>query len=104
MLEREKHQAESAKFDSYFAPSAVVPYVEVVPHKVFKRDIGAHVKTYIGIVGVQPEDMFAIYTEPEFEGRGDLNIVYRDRPEYEEGRRRYRLVIRGEGDQLTVLS
>lgn len=91
ILEAEKREARSDDF----APNAVKPYIEVVPPKVWKADINAFVANYIGIVGVQPEDMFGIYTEYG-ENNGPLSIVYRDRPEYEDGRRRYRRGVLGE--------
>jgi hypothetical protein len=99
MLQFEKHEANSARFEVHFAPTAVQPYVEVVPYKSFKRDLNAFVKTYIGIVGVQPEDTFAIFTAPDQDGEGALSIVYRDRPEYHEGRRRYHQAVPGVGGE-----
>jgi hypothetical protein len=67
-----------------------------VPPKVWKKDLDAFVKSYIGILGLQPEDTFGIYTEPAWESIGPLSIVYRDRPEYEHRRRRYREIVLGE--------
>jgi hypothetical protein len=96
VLDAEKHGAAAAKFDDQFAAAAVVPYIEVVPAKLYKKDLNAFVKTYIGIVGLLPEDMFGIYTQPYGESAGPLSIVYRDRPEYSEGRRRYRRAVLGE--------
>ena len=96
MVELEKHEALATQFDYHFAPGAVLPFIEVVPHKVWKNDLNAFLKTYIGIVGLRPEDTFAIYTEPRTESIGPLSIVYRDRPEYGDGRRRYRRVVLGE--------
>lgn len=98
MLSLEKQEAHAIKFEAQFAANAVSPYVEVVPYKVFKKDINAFTKAYIQIVGLQPEDMFGIYTAPESEGRGDLSIVYRDRAEYDEGRRHYRRLMLGEAE------
>jgi len=95
MLEHEKHEARAEEFDAHFAPNAVRPYIEVVPYKVWKKDLDAFLKIYIGIVGLQPEDVFAIYTEPRDESIGPLSIIYRDRPEYGDGRRRYRRVVPG---------
>ncbi|HTI75661.1 MAG TPA: hypothetical protein VL634_11745 [Mycobacterium sp.] len=96
LLEVEKHDAQARKFDDQFAPAAIVPYIEVVPAKLYKKDLNAFVKTYIGIVGLQPEDTFGIFTEPWGESAGPLSIVYRDRPEYADGRRRYRRAVLGE--------
>jgi hypothetical protein len=95
MLEADKQQTRGEQYADYFAPAAIRPYIEVVPPKVWKKDLNAFVKTYIGIVGLQPEDTFGIYTEPWGENAGPLSIVYRDRPEYEHGRRRYREVVLG---------
>jgi hypothetical protein len=77
MLETEKQQARDTQHSDYFAPAADRPY-------------------YIGILGLQPEDTFGIYTEPWGENPGPLSIVYRDSPEYRAGRRRYRQVVLGE--------
>jgi hypothetical protein len=96
MLQAEQQQTRGEQYADYFAPAAIKPYIEVVPPKVWKKDLDAFVKTYIGIVGLQPEDTFAIYTEPAGESVGALSIVYRDRPEYEHRRRRYREAVLGE--------
>jgi hypothetical protein len=96
MLESEKEQARGEQYADYFAPAAIRPYIEVVPPKVWKNDLDAFVRTYIGIVGLQPEDTFGIYTEPSGESIGALSIVYRDRPEYQHRRTRYRQVLLGE--------
>jgi hypothetical protein len=89
MLESDKQQAHADDF----APNAVKPYIEVVPPKIYKANLNAFVANYIGIVGLQPEDVFAIYPAPDW---GPLSIVYRDRPEYQDGRRRYRRAVLGE--------
>jgi hypothetical protein len=96
MLESEKEQARGEQYADYFAPAAIRPYIEVVPPKVWKNDLDAFVRTYIAIVGLQPEDTFGIYTEPSGESIGALRIVYRDRPEYQHRRTRYRQVLLGE--------
>jgi hypothetical protein len=96
LLEAEKQQTRVERYSDYFAPAAIRPYIEVVPPKVWKEDLDAFVRTYIGIVGLQPEDTFGIYTEPAGESIGALSIVYRDRPEYEHRRRRYREAVLGQ--------
>ena len=50
------------------------------------------VKNYIRIVGLAPEDVFGMYGDQDGE-RSTLRFVYRDRPEYQEGRRRFRQVM-----------
>jgi hypothetical protein len=92
LLQAEKEQTHEGDF----APHAVQPYVEVVPAKVWRADLNAFVANYIGIVGLQPEDTFAIIPEPNRETPGTLTIMYRDRPEYADGRRQYRRVMLGE--------
>lgn len=47
---------------------------------------------YIRIVGLQPEDVFGMHGDQNGE-RSSLRIVYRDRPEYREGRRRFRAAL-----------
>ncbi|MEV3904895.1 hypothetical protein AB0K11_21440 [Mycobacterium sp. NPDC050551] len=92
LLEDEKRQAHHGDY----APGAVKPYVEVVPPKAWKADLDRFVADYIGIVGLQPEDVFAVYPEPNRETPGTLTIIYRDRPEYADGRRRHRRLLLGE--------
>jgi hypothetical protein len=96
MLETEKQQARDTQHSDYFAPAADRPYVEVVPHKIWKPDLNGFVKNSIGILGLQPEDTFGIYSEPWGEKPGPLSILYRDSPEYRAGRHRYRQVVLGE--------
>lgn len=96
MIEREKRDSRTAAFSQYFAPGAVHPYIEEVPYKVWRKDREAFVKTYIAILGLQPEDTFGIYISDEESAGCKLRFVYRDRPEYQQGRLRYRRAVLGE--------
>lgn len=95
MLEDEKQAATDSEYTQYFAPSAVGTYVDTVAPKNWKRcgsGLDAMVKNYIRIVGLAPEDVFGMYGDQDGE-RSTLRFVYRDRPEYQEGRRRFRQVM-----------
>lgn len=90
LLEVEKRQASDTQYAQHFAPTAADPYVESLDRKAWKRGgLDALVKNYIRIVGIQPEDMFGMFGKPDGL-HGPLRIVYRDRTEYREGRRRFR--------------
>ncbi|HKV19119.1 MAG TPA: hypothetical protein VJR50_08795 [Mycobacterium sp.] len=94
-LEAEKQEASDNRYADAFAATNVDPYVESFEPKVWKSGgLIALVKNYIRIVGLQPEDVFGMFSEPDGE-RGPLMIVYRDRPEYAEGRRRFHSVVGG---------
>lgn len=91
-LERQKQTASDAEYAQLFADEEVEPYVETLAPKTWKRTgLDALVKNYIRIVGLQPEDVFGMYGDQDGE-RSTLRIVYRDRPEYREGRRRFRMI------------
>jgi hypothetical protein len=45
MLETEKQQSRNNRHSHYFAAAADRPYVEVVPHKIWKPDLNAFVMT-----------------------------------------------------------
>ena len=90
MLDAEKHVAKDSEYTQYFAPTAVEAYVETIEPKTWKRSgLDAMVKNYIRIVGLAPEDVFGMYGDQDGE-RSTLRFVYRDRSEYQEGRRRFR--------------
>ncbi len=95
MLEDEKEAAKDIEYTQHFAPTAVETYVDTVAPKNWKRSgpgLDAMVKNYIRIVGLAPEDVFGMYGDQDGE-RSTLRFVYRDRPEYQEGRRRFRQVM-----------
>ena len=88
-LEAAKQEASDSEFAEHFPPTSVEPYVETLDRKSWKRTgLDALVKNYIRIVGLQPEDVFGMYGDQDGE-RSSLRIVYRDRPEYLQGRRRF---------------
>ena len=92
MLEAEKQVADDSEYTQYFAPSAVETYVDTVGPKRSNRSgagLDAMVKNYIRIVGLAPEDVFGMYGDQDGE-QSTLRFAYRDRPEYQEGRRRFR--------------
>ena len=95
MLDDEKQVANDSEYTQYFAPTAVETYVDTVAPKNWKRSgpgLDAMVKNYIRIVGLAPEDVFGMYGDQDGE-RSTLRFVYRDRPEYQEGRRRFHQVM-----------
>lgn len=95
MLEAEKQAVEDIEFAPHFAPTAVETYVDTVAPRKGKRSgtgLDAMVKNYIRIVGLAPEDVFGMYGDQDGE-QSTLRFVYRDRPEYQEGRRRFRRVM-----------
>jgi hypothetical protein len=94
-LAGEKQHASDNRHADVFAAANVDPYVQSFHSGDWKRSgFTALVKDYIRIVGLQPEDVFGIFSEPGSE-RGPLLIVYRDRPEYADGRRRFRAAVDG---------
>ena len=89
-----------ALLDRHATRGAERPFVEELPESPAGQSTDL-VEEYVAIVGLRPEDVFGIY--PVTLGRrgraGDLagedtvltlSIAYRDRPEYESGRRRHR--------------
>lgn len=95
LLAVEKQKASDSEYAQYFAPTEIEPYVETLDPKTWKRTgLDAAVKNYIRIVGLQPEDVFGLYGDQDGE-RSSLRIVYRDRPEYREGRRRFHTAVDG---------
>ena len=93
MLDSEKQAATDSEYTDHFAPTAVETYVDTVtPKKRAGSGLDAMVKNYIRIVGLAPEDVFGMYGDQDGE-RSTLRFVYRDRPEYQEGRRRFRQVM-----------
>ncbi len=64
-----------------------IPRKDVIP--VSARFKNSTVEAYLAIVGLSPEDVYAVIPEQS----NDVNIafifIYRDRPEYEEGRARW---------------
>lgn len=95
LLAVEKQKFSDGEHAQYFASTEIEPYVETLDPKTWKRTgLDAAVKNYIRIVGLQPEDVFGMYGDQDGE-RSSLRIVYRDRPEYREGRRRFRTAIDG---------
>jgi hypothetical protein len=91
-LELQKQKESDVEYARFFAAGEVEPYVETLAPKTWKRTgLDALVKNYIRIVGLQPEDVFGMYGDQDGE-RSSLRIVYRDRPEYRDGRRRFRMI------------
>lgn len=93
LYEVDKQNALDNQHAEHFAETSIEPYVETLDPKTWKRSgIDATVKSYIRVVGLQPEDVFGMFGDQDGE-RSSLRIVYRDRPEYRAGRRRFRAAI-----------
>jgi hypothetical protein len=76
------------------APGAEFPYVERLDRgdgKAWDLDPPELAEAYVAMVGIQPEDMFGIYPTRVTEGSdiAEIAIAYRDRPGYEDARRRF---------------
>ena len=94
--EKEAHERAAEEWARGVAPhlpeGAELPYVERFRGSAFDAARGEHtVAAYIAIVGVRPEDSYGFF--PRFGQQTNLTFpmvfAYRDRPEYEEGRRRF---------------
>lgn len=93
LFDADKQDALDNEHADLFAKNSVEPYVETLDPKMWRRSgLDALVKTYVRVVGLQPEDVFGMYGDQDGE-RSTLRIVYRDRHEYREGRRRFRAAV-----------
>ena len=77
-------QASAEALDASLPLGAPRPRTDRV--RITARHRSATIAAYIGIVGLQPEDVYGIVPQQNNDITVAYDIVYRDRPEYEAGR------------------
>jgi len=87
-LEAEQTATSSSAVDAGLPPDA--PRVRIDRLPVVAGQGAATLARYIGLVGLQPEDVYSVIPEfsPQIITIG-YDVVYRDRPEYAAGRERW---------------
>jgi hypothetical protein len=79
--------ASAADLAGSLPDGAAIPRRDTIP--LSPRFTHSTVEAYIATVGLAPEDVFAVIPELSNDVAIAFTFIYRDRPEYEEGRSRW---------------
>ncbi|MBK8295172.1 MAG: hypothetical protein IPK93_10510 [Solirubrobacterales bacterium] len=77
----------SAELTAALPAGTPIARKDVIP--ISARFKHSTVEAYLAIVGLSPEDVYAVIPEQSNDVNVAFTFVYRDRPEYEEGRARW---------------